>query len=187
MRQLGRTAAVALLVTSAVTACTGGTSGNRFTYRSATPLGTVIPVARRKPAEDIGGPLLSGGSASLAADEGGVTVVNFWASWCPPCKVELPQFDAAYRRLQSGGVHFLGVDTKDLRSKADAFVHDNDISFPIVYDEQGKDMLQLGNLPSAGLPITVLVDKHQRVAAVYAVRLSTKDLQPTITTLIGEQ
>jgi peroxiredoxin len=88
--------------------------------------------------------------------------------------------------VHATGVDFLGINTKDQKSKAESFVRDNDISYPILFDEEGQSALRLGNLPAASLPFTVMIDKHQRVAAVYTGRLSPKDLEPVINKLRAE-
>src|SRR5581483_6057087 len=123
----------------------------------------------------------------LASTRGKIVVLNFWASWCGPCKTETPQFDLLYRQIKSRGVDFVGIDTKDARGAARTFVQQNDISFPIVYDEPGKTTLQLGNLPAVSLPFTVLIDQQGKVAAVYVERLSARDLQNSIDKLLAGQ
>jgi peroxiredoxin len=158
-------------------ACTGKdavdqNADSTFKFHSGTPLGQLYPTADRKPAGSFTGTLLDGGSTSLAATRGKVVVINFWAAWCAPCKTETPQFDLVYRKLKSRGVDFLGVDTKDVKSNAQAFVRDYDISYPIIYDEQGATALRIGDLPAMALPFTVLLDKRGRVAAVYIERLT---------------
>jgi len=186
---LSRLAVAAVAAAAALTACSGGGSGSDgtgFTYKSATKIGSVIPVKDRRQAENVGGDLLSGGKTTLRADKGKVVVLNFWATWCGPCTVETPQFDSLYRKVKHDGVQVIGVNTKDQRGKAKAFVKDNDISFPVIFDEDGDVLLQLGNIPSAALPVTVLVDKDQRVAAVYVGRLATKQVQPALDTLSAE-
>jgi alkyl hydroperoxide reductase subunit AhpC len=66
-------------------------------------------------------------------------------------------------------------------------VKDYDISYPIVYDEQGETALRLGDLPATALPFTVLIDKLGKVAAVYVVRLSAKDLTSALDKLLAER
>jgi peroxiredoxin len=185
-------AAVAVLATAALalSACTGknavdqsGNSGFKFT--SATSAGMLVAAGKRAKAANFTGNLLSGGTTNLAQTAGKVVVINFWASWCGPCQVETPQFDELYRRIHTKGVAFLGIDTKDIKSKAQSFVDDKKISYPIVFDEQGETALALGNIP-ASLPFTVLLDKRGRVAAVYLTRLSSVDLQGPIDKLLAE-
>jgi thiol-disulfide isomerase/thioredoxin len=127
-----------------------------------------------------------GGPYALTAAAGKVVVINFWATWCGPCKTETPQLDALSRQLTD--VDFVGVDVKELsRDAANAFITDNKISYPILWDEPGKTALQLGHVPSTALPFTVVIDKQQRVAAVYLNVLTPGDLQPVLTSLVAEQ
>jgi thiol-disulfide isomerase/thioredoxin len=171
----------------ALSACSGGGDSKTYRFTSATELGKVIAKQDRKPAGSFTGALIGGGTTSLSAYHGEVAVLNFWASWCAPCRIESPQLDLVYRRMKSRGVAFVGVDTKDVKSNAEAFVKDFDISYPIVYDEQGEIAVRLGNLPARGLPFTVLVDKAGEVAAVYVGQLTAKDLQGPLDTLIAER
>ena len=182
-------AALALVATG----CTGKnavdqTAGNQFRFVSANKLGTAWASADRKKAGDFTAQLLDGkGSLTLSQDAGKVVVVNFWASWCAPCRIESPQLDSVYRAYKSKGVDFVGVDFKDsIRAQAQSFVENNDISYPIVYDQQGKTAVELGKLPALGLPFTVLIDRQQRVAAVYTQALSPKDLEPVLNKLLAE-
>jgi peroxiredoxin len=160
-------------------------AGGTFKFGSATPLGKLYPQGERKKANDFTGPLLDGGKISLAGLKNKVVLLNFWASWCAPCRTESPQFDLLYRQLKTKPVQFVGIDTKDIKSSAKSFVAQNHISYPNVYDEQGETALRLGNLPATSLPFTVLVDKQGRVAAVYVVRLSVNDLKPAIDELLA--
>jgi len=194
-------AVVAVIAVAAIGVATGlrtasgpaqpGSSGRAsvapYVYRGATAAGELIPIEDRGSAEDVGGSLLTGGGATtLGAYSGEVLVVNFWASWCGPCAVETPQFDVMYRKVKSKGVQVLGVDAMDQRSNARSFVDEHDLSFPSVFDERGDVLRQLGHIPSAGLPVTVLVDKAQRVAAVYLGRLSVTQIEPAIEHLVSE-
>jgi peroxiredoxin len=188
MKILAACSAAALL---AVSACTGSgavdqSAGGQFRYHVANSVGKTIAVAERKKVAGFTGKLLSGGTYSLAQDAGKIVVLSFWAQWCPPCQVEAPQYDLLYRHNKGRGIDFVGIDTKDIASAARAFVSENHISFRNVYDEPGEIALRLGNLPAQGLPFTVLIDKQQRVAAVYLGPQSPKDLQPVLDRLAGE-
>lgn len=162
-------------------------AGGQFRYHAATQLGSVIPQAGRKKAGDVSGELLAGGTYQLDQDAGKVVVLNFMASWCPPCQIEAPNFDQIYRTRKADGVQFVGIDIKDFsRSASQAWVANDKISFPIVYDEAARTALQLGDVPIAGLPATVLIDKQGQVAAVYVGLLAPKDLIPALDTLTAE-
>ena len=189
LRRRGWSAALAvLLLAGGLAACasSGGAAPDTYTFSGATKVGTVIPPAKRKPAAEVSGSLLTGdGSTTLASRRGTVTVMPFWASWCPPCRVEMPQLQGLHQRL-GDQVDFLGIDTQDARGPARSFVSDNTIDFPILYDQQGETELRLGNIPG-NLPFTVLIDQRGRVAAVYIGRYTTKDLQRALHTLRAEK
>lgn len=175
-------ASVALLA-----ACSSPSTSHGFTFHGAQKIGTFIPVASRKAAENFSGTLLNGTKFSSAVDRGKVTVINFWAAWCPPCRIETPQFDSVYRHMKGTGVDFVGVDTKDTHTGGAAFVAEKHISYPVVYDQEGRISEILGgtNLPS--LPYSILIDKQDRVAGVYAGALEPADIQPMIDKLEAER
>ena len=154
-----------------ITACSGGKdavdqqAGGQYRFVGATSKGHTIAAADRKAVGTVAGSLLDGGNFRLAEYKGKVVVINFWASWCVPCQTEMPQFDLLYRQVKTQGIQFVGIDAKDTRSGGRSFVEANDISYPIVWDEQARTALQLGKVPSVSLPFTVIVDKQQRIAA----------------------
>ncbi|HJQ43376.1 MAG TPA: TlpA disulfide reductase family protein [Jatrophihabitantaceae bacterium] len=186
-------AIAAVLVTALVaSACTGKdavdqSAGGQFRFVSGTKSGKLIAVGDRKKSGSFSGDGLSGGTVALSEFAGKVVVVNFWATWCGPCQVETPQFDAMYRKNKAKDVQFVGIDTKETsRDAARSFVKDNAISYPMIWDEPGRTAVQIGKLPALALPFTVLIDKQQRVAAVYLTKLSPKDLQPVLDKLVAE-
>jgi len=172
--------------------CTGKnavdqSAGGQFRFVSGTGVGNTVGAADRKKAGGFTGDLLNGGKLSLSQSAGKIVVINFWATWCSPCTVETPQFDSVYRANKAKGVVFIGIDTKETSTDAaKAFVKDNDISFPIVSDEQGETAIALGKIPARALPFTVILDRQQRVAAVYLRTLTPKDLQPVLDKLLAE-
>ncbi len=186
----GRLCAVllALAVAGALAACTGKNAvdqgGGDFRYVSSTPSGKVIAPAKRKQAGDFSLPALSGSTKiSLAALKGKVVLLNYWAAWCSPCVGEAPQLDLVYRQYKAKGVVIVGIDTKDVRQNAQAFVKDNQLTYPMAYDSTGQSALQLGRVPTVALPTSVLIDKNGKVAAVYTARLFPTDLTPVLTQL----
>jgi thiol-disulfide isomerase/thioredoxin len=191
-RSLALVAAAAAGLLVLLAGCTGKdavdqAAGGQFHFVSGTGLGKTYPAGDRKAAGGFTGNRLDGGGKiSLAQDAGKVVVINFWATWCGPCITETPQLDSVYRSNKAKAVDFIGVDTKDNRGSAMAFVKDNDITFPIIFDEQGETALRLGKIPALGLPFTVLIDKRQRVAAVYLSKLTPNDLQPVLDKLLAE-
>jgi peroxiredoxin len=191
-RRIAAVSAALLALALVLTACTGKNAvdqnaGNQFRFVTGTKLGNLVAAPDRKKAGEFSGEGLDGGTISLAQQAGKVVVVNFWATWCGPCQTETPQFDAMYRQDKAKGVQFVGIDTKETsRDAARAFVKDNAITYPIVWDEQAETAVALGRIPTQGLPLTVLIDKQQRVAGVYLRALTAKDLQPLLDTLAAE-
>jgi peroxiredoxin len=178
---------------AAVAGCTGGTdavdqaAGGEFRFVAGTGKGEVIPTADRRSAPAVTGALLGGGSWALHAQRGKVVVLNFWGSWCAPCRVETPEFDQAYRATRAAGVEFVGVAVKDREAAAAAFLADKKISYPSLFDPAGKVILRFRDFRANGFPYTIVVDKQGRVAAVYPTALVREDIEPVVQRLAAEQ
>jgi cytochrome c biogenesis protein CcmG, thiol:disulfide interchange protein DsbE len=109
-------------------------------------------------------PRLSGeGSESLADYRGKVVVLNFWASWCDPCKEESPLLERWHRRMAPAGGTVLGVDAQDVASDARDFVAKYKLSYPMLRDGEGETRELFG---LSGFPETFVLDRRGRVAAV---------------------
>lgn len=119
--------------------------------------GTTAPANARAggPAPDFKLSLYDGGAFQLSEQRGKVVVVNFWASWCVPCRTESPRLEAAYRRYGERGVAFVGVDIQDTRDNALAFLHEFGLTYPNGLDE-GMGITQAYQV--VGLPTTFVVD-----------------------------
>jgi peroxiredoxin len=98
-----------------------------------------------------------GEEVKLSHLEGQVVMVNFWASWCPPCLREMPTMQKVYSEYHEQGFEILAVNTtfQDQRSEADLFVEDNHLSYPILYDVAG-DISRAYNLYST--PMSFFID-----------------------------
>lgn len=176
----------AALVLPACSSSASDPGKNEFTFSSATKLGTLISQSQRKKADDFSGELLAGGTTKLSDQAGKVVLINFFGSWCPPCQVETPGLVELYKAVKTKGVQFLGIDIKDDRDNAKAFLTREGVTYPIVYDQPGKTIIKLGNPPSSP-PFTYLIDKSGKVAAVYLGGLTPADLEPAIEKLLAEQ
>jgi len=122
--------------------------------------------------------LLLDGSGSLSSDElrGAPVVVNFWASWCIPCREEAPLLERAWRDYRDDGVVFLGVNIKDAKSDARRFVHEFDITYPTVRD---VDQTLTRDFGVKGLPETFFID-HRWTFVGAASGTETGDEQGTV-------
>lgn len=185
---------VLLLVALAalLTGCSTGSSavdvdnGGQFRFVAGTAAGEVIAAADRKTAPSFGGTLLDGTAFASSELSGKIAVLNFWGSWCPPCRVETPQFQQVYADVQAQGVQFLGLNVKDDDQLARAFVTSKSITFPSIYDPKGEVALAFRGYPVNAIPSTVVLDRTGKVAAAYTSEVSEDDLRTTIDDLLKE-
>jgi cytochrome c biogenesis protein CcmG/thiol:disulfide interchange protein DsbE len=103
-----------------------------------------------------------GGSGSLADYRGQVVVLNFWASWCKPCKEESPLLERWHRRMSKQGGTVLGVDMLDLTSRAERFIDEYGLTYPMLKDRDGDGMELFGVI---AYPETFVIDRAGRIAA----------------------
>jgi thiol-disulfide isomerase/thioredoxin len=115
------------------------------------------------PLPELALPCLTGGEPFQLASLRGPAVVNLWASWCAPCRAELPALQR-YADQRTGRVHVLGVVTGDQPERAAALATDLRLRFPALADPDGRLRAALGGL---GLPVTLFVDAAGRVRYVH--------------------
>ena len=102
------------------------------------------------------------GTLSLASLRGKVVAVNFWASWCGPCRDEAPLLEQTWTQNRAKGLVVLGVDANDYSGDARRFVRRHGLTYPILLDAHGST---LGRWGVPGLPTTFVVDRGGRVVA----------------------
>jgi len=98
-----------------------------------------------------------GQDVSLAQYKGQVVMLNFWASWCGPCRQEMPLLESIYRKYNRMGFTMIGVNVEPDSKSADEWLKATPVSFPILYDRDSK-VSKLYNV--AGMPSTVIIDRH---------------------------
>jgi thiol-disulfide isomerase/thioredoxin len=125
----------------------------------------VIKPAARRAAPRARGTTLDGKPFDLTTLRGKVVVVNFWASWCAPCRGEAPALEQVYREHRSQGVEFAGVDIKDDPDPARAFVRKFKVDYSSVVDQDGQVTLAFRDVPPNAVPSTLILDRQGRIAA----------------------
>ena len=127
------------------------------------PLTGASGVARvNRAATDFTLPLFDGGSIALSSLKGKPVVINFWASWCPPCREEAPILEAVWRRYKDKNVAFIGVDIQDKEADARAYIKEFGITYPNGPDLGGKITVDYG---VSGIPVTFFVNREGRIVS----------------------
>jgi len=101
---------------------------------------------------------LDGNEISLSDFNRKVLILNFWATWCPPCREEIPDFVEVYNEYESKDVQFIGVSNEDI-STLKSFVEDYDINYPILIDDANI----MGKWGISAIPTTFVFDKNGQI------------------------
>ncbi len=115
-------------------------------------------IARQAPSFTL--PLFGGRTIRLEDLRGKVVFLNFWASWCPPCRAEAKTLEAAWQRYKDREVVFLGIDIQDTEQDARAFLKEFGITYLNARDESGKVAIEYG---VCGIPETFFIDREGRI------------------------
>lgn len=115
----------------------------------------------KPPAKDFTLETLEGKKVSLKDYKGKVVFLNFWATWCPPCKVEMPDMDSLYKKYKDKGLVMLAVNMQESAGTVKKFMKKNGYSFTVLMDTNG-DVTELYN--AIYIPITYIIDKEGRLA-----------------------
>jgi peroxiredoxin len=130
---------------------------------------------------------LDGKAHRLADYRGRAVLVNFWATWCAPCKGEMPEFVKVYGAYRDRGVEFVGAanEPRSEKAKVREFMKAMEITFPVWLEASEEHMKALGVGP--GLPATVIIDAQGRVAARIAGVTNAAQLRELLDRVLGEQ
>lgn len=182
-------AVAAVAVAAALPACSAGKdsvdqgAGGGYGFVQQASSQDFVPPGRRKPAPALSGPTVDGGRLDLADRRGRVVVVNFWASWCAPCRAETPGLVRVARAMPQ--VAFVGVNEKETSpSAARAFVKAQGVPYPSLVDRIGT--LAARWPVGVGLPYTFVLDRQGRIAARFTAGVVADDLTTVVRRVLAE-
>jgi cytochrome c biogenesis protein CcmG/thiol:disulfide interchange protein DsbE len=112
------------------------------------------------------------GTLALSSLEGKAVVLNFWASWCLPCKEEAPILEELWRRHRDRGLVVVGLDARDFRRDARRFARRFELTFPLVYDGPGDVLDDWG---VTGFPESFVLDRQGRVVEAFVGDVTSDD------------
>ena len=142
--------------------------------------------AERTSPSPVTGELLDGGYFDLVSLRGKVVVINWWGSWCEPCRRETPHLMNAYNATKQVGVEFVGVDVRDSRDAATSFAADYQVTYPSIFDPAGTVALAFKEVPPTVVPTTVILDRSGRVAVAFRKVIGAGELEPIIRRIAAE-
>jgi thiol-disulfide isomerase/thioredoxin len=186
-------AATVALVAAGLAGCAGGdigantpgSSGQSFVGHSYES--TFYQVGHRPAAPAVAGATIGGQKLSLASYRGDTIVLNFWGSWCPPCRAEAPALGQLARNLASKHVRFVGIDIRDQPDSAEAFMQTFNVGYPSLSDPGDEIALEFhSTVPPAAIPTTLIIDRSGRIAARIFGASSYSELQALISKVIGQ-
>jgi len=184
--------ATALACTLALTACGGesATADGPTTPQLktlATGADGIIAEADRLPVPELSGTTLEGEPLDVASMRGEVVVLNFWASWCAPCRAEAETLEEVASLTADRGVRFVGINVKDELGSAQAFQRKQEVSYPSLHDQPGRLLLRFRRAIPQTPPTTLVIDREGRIAAFFAGAVRLTDLLPPVEQIAAER
>ncbi len=144
---------------------------------------SAVPVKVNYPAPDLSLNDLQGNPVSLAGYRGRVVLVNNWATWCPPCKAELPTLEAYFKTHQDQKFILIGIEAGEPANEVSRFVQDYKLTYPVWLDPQQKATEAFQN---DGLPSSYILDETGTVRLMWNGPISLQMLEKYVTPLLKE-
>jgi peroxiredoxin len=151
---------IAIIMSALAVAACGSTS-----LDTAAPAEAAQTTSAGTPAPDLVLPSKTGEIVDLRDLEGKVVIVDFWASWCDPCKEELPVLESLYRKHRERGLEVLAVNIDEERADAEALLSRLQVSFPILFD---ADQSAVGRWAPPKMPTSYIVDRDGTISVIQA-------------------
>ena len=140
------------------------------------------PAAVGQPAPDFSLPTVGGQMTKLSDYRGKVVLVNLWATWCPPCRLEVPELVATYNRYKDSGFTILAINQGEERDQVQAFAGQYGMAFPVLLDTQGRTQ---SIYPTRGIPASFLVDRQGVVRQIVVGAMDGNQLSRLLEPLLG--
>ena len=152
-----------------------------------------LPLADRQPVPDLTLPVLPSDAAlaagvielSLADLEGRVVVVNFWASWCGPCRIEQPDLNQVHDLLPDTEVVLIGVNIEDTEANALAHLAEFDVAYLSLFDPVNELAGRFSGIGARTIPTTIFLDPEGRVAARLLGLTDTREVVALADAVVG--
>ncbi len=128
--------------------------------------------------------LLDGETVNLADYRGQVVLLNFWATWCPPCRAEMPTLDDYYREYQDNGFVLLAINAGETPAAARTFIDANGFTFPVGLDRDNSLSIHFG---ATGLPLTLVLDPDGVVQYRHSGMITREVLDEQVTPLLASE
>jgi thiol-disulfide isomerase/thioredoxin len=176
-----------LLVVVLVTGWPGGGGNGEVTTVDGNASAVLYSAGHRPVAPAFTGTALTGSKLSFSAYRGQVVVLNFWGSWCVPCREEAATLAAVAARYRPSGVSFLGVDVRDITASAQAFVSRFHVGYPSVSDPGSVITADFtGVVPIAATPTTLVIDRTGHIAGAVFGAVTYSQLSTILTTVTAK-
>ena len=144
---------------------------------------SVVPAPVNFAAPALTLPNTSGETESLADYRGRVVLVNNWATWCPPCKAEMPTLEAYFKAHHSEGLTVIGIEAGESAAQVQAFADSLGVSFPMWVDTETASLAAFHN---ASLPNSYVIDRTGTVRLAWIGEISRSMLEKHVTPLLSE-
>jgi len=178
-------AGAALVVVLLTGWAAGGNSG--VTDVAGSTSAVLYSAGHRPLAPDFTGTTLTGTRLKFSSYRGQVVVLNFWGSWCGPCRAEAPILAVTAQQYRPDGVAFLGVDVRDTTASALAFARDFGITYPSVSDPGSVITLDFtAVVPIAGTPTTLVIDRTGHIAGAVFGAATSQELTDILAQVTGK-
>ncbi len=182
-RQAHLALAAAVILAAAAIAGLRGLLGSR--HGGLPAVGQVVPAAERPAPPDISGATLTGGHLNIARWRGAPVVINFWGSWCVPCRKEAPVLRRVAEDARRLGVHFAGIDIREDPAAGLAFERSYHIPYPSISDPGDLIGARFGAAAPVATPSTYILDARGRVAWAWFGATTYPQLESAVASVAG--